>query len=353
LLLLPYCYIILFIAGDAPPEKLAHPRQSANVCPVGQTSYVGLFRGANVRFFWLLPVYRPKITNAAKQQRPIASKMPILSNGRLSGQKHHLTMELSKQIRVLKLYVAILTVIAAACLIALILLLRGNRQTVEPGTGHIKVDEITTHRINIVEPDGRLALVISDHSRQHPGRMNGKDFPARDRPAGMIFFNEEGDECGGMVYDGTKKEASFTISVDQYKNDQIMQLSYEQDSAATLSRSYGLRLWDRNDHFTLQQRFDFYNALPPHDSVALRTGLDSLRKLGYLSVERLFLGHTADGQTGLFLRDNKGIPRLRICIGKENQPLIQTLDEQGRVVGTASFRAPAQKKAPTDKSGAF
>ena len=243
---------------------------------------------------------------------------------------------LTKQIRSLRLYVTVLTVIVIACLIALILLLRGSRQgqADELTARSIKVDELTAHRINIVEPDGRLALVISDHARQHPGAMNGKDLPARDRPAGMIFFNEEGDECGGLVYDGTKKEASFTISVDQYKNDQIMQLNYEQDSAVSLARSYGLKLWDRNDRFTLQQRADFFNALPPHDSVALRTGLDSLRKLGLLSVERLFLGHTADGQTGLFLRDNKGIPRLRICIGKDNEPLIQTLDDQGKVVGS-------------------
>ena len=241
--------------------------------------------------------------------------------------------KLTQQIRALKIYVAVLTMIVLACLIALILVLRGGRQAEAPLAGRIKVDEITAHRINIVEPDGRLALVISDHARQHPGAMNGKDFPARDRPAGMIFFNEEGDECGGLVYDGTKKEASFTISVDQYKNDQIMQLSYEQDSAANLARSYGLKLWDRNDRFTLQQRADFYNALPPHDSIALRTGLDSLRKLGLLTVERLFLGHTADGQTGLFLRDSKGIPRLRIYISKANLPILETLDEQGKVIG--------------------
>jgi hypothetical protein len=240
---------------------------------------------------------------------------------------------LTKQIRSLRIYVAVLTVIVIACLITLILLIGGNRRNDELAAGRIKVDEITAHRINIVEPDGRLALVISDHARQHPGAMNGKDLPARDRPAGMIFFNEEGDECGGLIYDGTKKEASFTISVDQYKNDQIMQLSYEQDSAASLARSYGLKLWDRNDRFTLQQRLDFFNALPPHDSVALRTSIDSLRKLGLLSVERLFLGHTADGQTGLFLRDNKGIPRLRIYISKANLPILETLDEQGKVVG--------------------
>jgi hypothetical protein len=247
---------------------------------------------------------------------------------------------LTKQIRSLRIYVAVLTAIVIACLISLILILRGPRQTDELTARRIKVEELTADRIKIVEPDGRLALVISDHARQHPGAMNGKDLPSRDRPAGMIFFNEEGDECGGMVYDGTKKEASFTLSVDQYKNDQIMQIQYQQDSGASLARSYGLKLWDRNDRFTLQQQLDFYNALPPHDSAALHTGRDSLRKLGYLTVERLFLGHTADGQTGLFLRDNKGVPRLRICIGKENEPLIQTLDDRGRVVaslvGTAS-----------------
>jgi hypothetical protein len=240
---------------------------------------------------------------------------------------------LKKQIRSLRIYVALLTVIVIACLIALILLIRGNRQTDAITAGHFRVDEITTRRINIVEPDGRLALVISDHALQHPGAMNGKDLPARDRPAGMIFFNEEGDECGGIVYDGTKKEASFTLSVDQYKNDQIMQLQYQQDSGASLVRSYGLKLWDRNDRFTLQQQLDFYNALPPHDTAALRTGMDSLRKLGYLTVERLFLGHTADGLTGLFLRDNKGIPRLRIYISKENLPVLETLDQQGKVIG--------------------
>jgi hypothetical protein len=240
---------------------------------------------------------------------------------------------LKKQIRSLRISVALLTVIVIACLIALILLIRGNRQTDAITAGHFRVDEITTRRINIVEPDGRLALVISDHALQHPGAMNGKDLPARDRPAGMIFFNEEGDECGGIVYDGTKKEASFTLSVDQYKNDQIMQLQYQQDSGASLVRSYGLKLWDRNDRFTLQQQLDFYNALPPHDTAALRTGMDSLRKLGYLTVERLFLGHTADGLTGLFLRDNKGIPRLRIYISKENLPVLETLDQQGKVIG--------------------
>ncbi len=186
-----------------------------------------------------------------------------------------------------------------------------------------------------MEPNGRLSLVISDDANQHPGRINGKDLKPRERGAGMIFFNTDGDECGGLAYDGTKKEAGMVFSVDQYKNDQIMQLQYQQDSGSFLTRSYGFKLWDRSDRFTLQNEVDYFDSLQNlHDTAALRRGQDALVKEGLLGVERLFLGRTKDGNTGLFLRDDKGVPRLRICVGKDNKPLIQVLGDDGQVVAT-------------------
>jgi hypothetical protein len=252
---------------------------------------------------------------------------------------------LTKQIRSLRIYVALLTVIVIACLIALILLIRGPRQTEELTTRRINVDELTAHRINIVEPDGRLALVISDHARQHPGAMNGKELPARDRPAGLIYFNEEGDECGGFTWDGTKKENGMVLTADQYKNDQIMALYYQQDSGLTPARSYGFKLWDRSDTFTLARELDYIDSLQKlHDTAAYNKGINALQKQGLIGVDRLFLGRTRDGLTGLFLRDDRGIPRLRIFISKENQPLIQTLDDQGRVVGSLLGKSSSNAK---------
>jgi len=234
--------------------------------------------------------------------------------------------QLNRQIKMLRIYVTVLTIVVIGCLVALVGIWRRG------GPG----EEITAQRINIVEPDGRLALVISNHARQHPGAMNGKDLPKRDRPAGMIFFNTEGDECGGLVYDGTKASASMVYSIDQYKNDQIMQIQYQQDSAQSLSRSYGFKLWDRSDRFTFQNEIDYFDSLQRlHDTAALNAGTNALRSKGYLGTERLFLGRTRDGNTGLFLRDDKGIPRLRIYISKQNEPLIETLNEKGEVVSSA------------------
>lgn len=49
-------------------------------------------------------------------------------------------------------------------------------------------DEITAKKLNLIGEDGSLRMVLSNETRQHSGRMNEKDYPKRDRPAGMIFL---------------------------------------------------------------------------------------------------------------------------------------------------------------------
>ena len=74
-------------------------------------------------------------------------------------------------------------------------------------------EEIDVERINIVEGNGDLKLVISNSERQHSGIINGKPLPKRQRKAGLIFFNSMGDECGGLIYDGNDKEGNPRIKI--------------------------------------------------------------------------------------------------------------------------------------------
>ena len=234
---------------------------------------------------------------------------------------------LAKQVKILKIYVFVLTV---AVLICLGLILKGKAA----GDGHFK--EITAERINVVEHNGKLRMVISNHESQHPGTMDNKDFPKRDRPAGMIFFNDAGDECGGLVYDGDKNSASMTYSIDQWKNDQIMQLQYAQDNQKGAPvKSYGLKLWDRSDQFTLMRLVNYDDSLKKlNDTAAYSAGMKKLKASGVLAKQRLFVGKSENGDVGLFLNDAKGNPRLKIFIDKQNQPMIETLDEYGKVIAT-------------------
>ncbi len=96
-----------------------------------------------------------------------------------------------------------------------------------------KFSEIDVERINVVEKDGKLKMVISNKERQHPGSMDGKVFDERKgrRPAGMIFFSEKGDEIGGLIFDGeTGKGQVSSLAFDKFRGDQTVQFIHQENN---------------------------------------------------------------------------------------------------------------------------
>src|ERR1700722_16854173 len=92
-------------------------------------------------------------------------------------------------------------------------------------------DQITVRRMNVVEPDGTVRLILSDKA-EFPGLyLHGKETQRPDRgdSAGMLFVNDEGTEDGGLIYGGRKEAgsgpSSFShLSFDQYDQDQTLVL---------------------------------------------------------------------------------------------------------------------------------
>ncbi|MBD2768501.1 hypothetical protein IC235_11440 [Hymenobacter sp. BT664] len=143
-----------------------------------------------------------------------------------------------------------------------------------------RFEEIDVERINIVEKNGALRMVISNEQRQHPGTVDGgKMGPARQRPAGLLFFNNEGEECGGLTFGGRKQASSMGFSFDQYQNDQVIAFQYQEGlEGQQRSRSYGLRLWDRPENFTTGQLLQHVDSLEKlHDKKAYQKGVAELQ----------------------------------------------------------------------------
>ncbi|HEY5823101.1 MAG TPA: hypothetical protein VIT44_01970, partial [Cyclobacteriaceae bacterium] len=176
-----------------------------------------------------------------------------------------------------------------------------------------------------------LKMVISNKERQHPGLSNFKQTAAREREPGIIFFNSSGDECGGLIYDGNNNTAGFALSVDQFRNDQVMQLQYDQSGVSdSARRSYGLKLWDRSDNFTLEQQITLIDSLQQlKQEEELIRQMTDLKKKGMLGVERMFAGKNSKEEVGLFIRDNQGRVRIKIYCDKENNAKLVVLDEDG------------------------
>jgi hypothetical protein len=239
------------------------------------------------------------------------------------GQNFIMEKKLLREVRMLRIYTAILTVI----LISITIL--SFTKTSPP-----RFEEIDVERINIIEKDGQLKMVISNKQRQHPGLISGKEIPPRERAAGMIFFNEAGDECGGLIYEGNEENSDMTYSIDQFRNDQIMQLNYsEQHKTGKPRRAYGLKLWDRSDNMQMERQVHLRDSLKAlNDKAASEKVYQQLAAKGELGAERFFAGKTYDGEVGVFIRDTKGNPRIKIFIDAQNNPRLQFLDANGKSI---------------------
>lgn len=116
--------------------------------------------------------------------------------------------------RFITVYAGVLTLVFAGTV------LMGATST----TSSASFDQITVHRINLVEPDGTLRMVISDHAK-FPGLfLHGKEYPHPRPQAGMLFYNDEGTEQGGLVFAGAKNKGGYSsglsLTFDRYNQDQ-------------------------------------------------------------------------------------------------------------------------------------
>src|SRR4051794_15530252 len=105
---------------------------------------------------------------------------------------------LRRDVRWLKMYA-----LCSTAAFAVLALAAFARPAAAPKT---KFEEIDVERINVVEKDGKLRLVISNRDRSPGPIAYGKPFgyPGGTRP-GMIFFNDEGSENGGLTFNGKRQ----------------------------------------------------------------------------------------------------------------------------------------------------
>lgn len=229
--------------------------------------------------------------------------------------------KLKKEINFLKVYSGVLTVALLG------IIFYGLSQFKA-----ISFKEITVERINIVESNGDLKLVISNSKRQHQGVVNGKPLPKRERQAGLIFFNSVGDECGGLVYDGNDKEAGLVLSVDKYRDDQIMQLRYVENTEKD-ARLYGMQFWDYPKEDGYDERNKAFQDLQKiEDNEEKKVAYKKMNQDGLLPADRMFVGKKMNQDIGLFINDNKGKPRIKIYIDGDNNPKIELLNEEGTII---------------------
>lgn len=200
--------------------------------------------------------------------------------------------------------------------------------------GPARFGEIDVERINVIEPDGSLRMTVSSAARAPDPVVDGFTFQRQGgNDAGIIFFNEEGDECGGLVFGGQAREggheAGGALLFDQFKQDQIVGIQYRDIDGRRVA---GLKVWERPDTAfrEMAERFDRVWQLP--EGPERTRGLERMEAEGALGAERLFVGKDDDGSSQLRLHDRSGKVRVSLRVEASGSPRLEFLDAEGKVM---------------------
>jgi hypothetical protein len=149
-----------------------------------------------------------------------------------------------------------------------------------------------------------------------------------------LFFNDEGDEVGGLTFTGTvangRGRADAGLMFDQLKQDQTIGFSYSESDG---QRSAGFQVWDRSDTVRLSELIAKLNAANKLPAGAERDkAVAAVRDAAPSGPRRIFVGKTRDKSSTIVLSDAKGKPRLTLTVDASGNPRIEFLDETGKVV---------------------
>jgi len=231
--------------------------------------------------------------------------------------------KLVRDVRYLKVYSLVLTLALSAISLAAF---RPYHKT--------KFEQIDAQRINIVEPNGKMDLAISNQKLFPPPVLNGKVMERSGQAMpGMIFFNGKGDEQGGLAWNSGTKDGKYWagggLMFDQYNQDQTVGFVYDDDNG---QRSAGLRVWDHPDYpiteiWDKSQIIEKMKPGPEKEQAQKRLGEE-------WGSQRVFVGKQPDKSAVLLLADTKGNTRLRIEVDAAGNPNLAFLDEKGKAIYT-------------------
>lgn len=187
--------------------------------------------------------------------------------------------------------------------------------------------EIDVQRINVREPDGRLRCVIASADRLPGLIMRGEEHPHPRPYAGMVFFNDEETENGGLIFNGKEGSSAGSLTFDGYEQDQIVQVRGMTEDGR---QSAGLVVNDRPLDHSLVDDLPVLDELPDL-TPGQQEEVTAQFPPGHFGARRLFAG-TEGGASVLNLCDGQGQPRLRLRVDEDGNAGIDFLDAAGEIV---------------------
>lgn len=161
-------------------------------------------------------------------------------------------------------------------------------------------EEITVKRINIIDDDGTNRIVLSNDRLMEPPIINGKKYQRALNPTGIVFYNENGDECGGIALSKNAETQTYALAFD-YDNADAIGIFTQQIGDFKTYRS-GIVINDK----------------------------DSSGRVGS-NINRINLT-TENGNSSLVINGPDEKPRIIIAVDSLGNPLFKMFNEKGETL---------------------
>lgn len=193
-----------------------------------------------------------------------------------------------------KIFQSIVMIYLAGTTVLLLYSFHSKNQTV------VSFEEISVQRINVVDQDGNNRIVISNQELIPNPIIGGKEYKRRIAPAGLIFYDQKGDEVGGIALSTLDSIGMRSISFDYANADAIGLLTQEDQNGNHFKA--GILIMDK----------------------------DLSGKPGS-NISRMKLT-TENGNAGLVINGPDEKPRISIMVDSLGIPSIAIFDENGNVI---------------------
>ncbi|WP_293907509.1 hypothetical protein [Sphingobacterium sp. UBA5670] len=158
---------------------------------------------------------------------------------------------------------------------------------------------LTAERIDIKDRSGKNRVVIANTDNIPQPIINGKTYKRAYAPAGLIFFDKNGDERGGLAITDNEETNLNALAFDYQNADAIGILAQD----------------NKHDNY-------FRAGLLINDK-------DLSRKPGH-NINRINL-LTENGNASLVMKDKNEIPRIILKVDSLGNPSIEMFDDNGKM----------------------
>jgi len=203
----------------------------------------------------------------------------------------------------------------------------------------LHVPYLTAERVDIVEPDGQLAIALSNSKRSAKLRFDGQIIEGasnRDIP-NIIFFDGKGDEVGGLAFANFEDEnspitAMRHLAFDGYRQDEVITISHFIQNGESRK---GLYIYDRPEIPIMEALSE--SGIKTEDTPdVLGDKLTRLRKEDpsrhrelWGNPRRVAVQTNENNEAELLLGDAEGNIRLRFVVQADGDAYIEFLDKNG------------------------